>query len=208
MSKSIPMVKWYPRLFTEEMVLALLSDRKTATRWPLRKQPVGDVAKRAGEWVWEDAEGKVFRAPVCPGDIIWGRETWSQEDAVCPPVYRADGTDLLGNKWQVAALENVRWHPNIHMPRECARVLLRVNDINLVRVQNMSEAEAESEGIVPEFEMDAADFIKGKRTQITYYLGFKHIWQRLYDGGPYAWKANPHVWAASFRRISKAEAEA
>ncbi len=200
-------VKYYPRLLTGEMVRAVLAGHKTATRWPLRKQPVEDVAKRKGEWVWEDVDGHIFPAPVRPGDVIWVRETWSQENAAFPPVYRADGIDMLGNQWTEEALSEVRWRPGIHMPRKCARLMLRVTDVKLIRVQDISEPEAQAEGSMPEFEMNAADFIKGvRRPTSTYFLGFKHIWQQLYDSGPHAWNANPWVWAASFHRISRDEA--
>ena len=211
MSPNKQAVKWYPRLFTGDMVRALLDGRKTATRWPLRKQPVEDVSHRAGKWVWEDVAGNVFRAPVCPGDVIWARETWAHREG--GPVYDDVGhvIDSFESEtiYRASRQKNKGpWKPNIHMPRRYARIFLRVNDIKLIRVQNTSEAEAESEGVVPEFEMDVADFARGKRTEITYYLGFKHIWQRLYDGGLHAWKANPYVWRATFHRISKAEAEA
>lgn len=209
MSKNTQAVKWYPRLFTGDMVRALLDGKKTATRWPLRKQPVEDVSRRAGQWVWEDIAGNVFRSPVCPGDVIWGRETWAQEDVAFPPVYRADGNDMLGNTWMEGALSKIRWKPNIHMPKKHARLFGRVTDVKLVRVQDISEAEAKAEGIMPEFEMDVADFVKGMRcAPSTYVLGFKHVWQRLYDGGQYAWEVNPYVLAVSFHRISRAEAEA
>lgn len=242
-------VKWYPRLFAEDMVLAFLDGSKTATRWPLRKQPVEDVSRRAGQWVWEDVAGNVFRSPVCPGDVIWGRETWVELLAVSPasdePISVGPGEQLIepptfcidkkGNKrWNydgtiIAYRANSdvefcdgdgfsgdmadkddmpHWRPSIHMPKEYTRLFGRVTGVKLVRVQDISEAEAKTEGVAPEFEMDVADFIKGMRcAPSTYILGFKHVWQRLYDGGQYAWEANPYVWAASFRRISKAEAE-
>lgn len=249
MNQSSNKVKWYPRLFTDDMVREILSGRKTATRWPLRKQPVEDVTKRKGKWVWEDVDGNIFRAPVRPGDVIWVREAWVELTAVSPatdepiPVgsgeqliepptfymdrkgekrwnydgtviaYRAnsdvefcDGDGFSGEMADKGDLPH--WRPSIHMPRKYARLFGRVSDVKLVRVQDISEAEAQAEGSMPEFEMNAADFIKGVPCPpSTYFLGFKHIWQRLYDGGPYAWSANPWVWAVSFRRISKDEAE-
>lgn len=99
MSKNNRAVKWYPRLFTGDMVRALLDGKKTATRWPLRKQPVEDVSRRAGQWVWEDVAGNVFRSPVCPGDVIWGRETWVKLLAVSPasdePISVGPGEQLI-----------------------------------------------------------------------------------------------------------------
>lgn len=196
-------VKWYPRLFTDDMVRELLADRKTATRWPLRKQPEG-IVQKVEEWTWEDA-GNTYRAPVCPGDIIWARETWAQEDVACPPVYRADGNDMLGNKWASEALFKIRWSPNIHMPRKFTRIFLRVTDVRLVHVQDISEPEAQAEGVHPAFSHPGLD---GVSSQPSYRWGFWSLWDELYAARGLGWDASPWVWAASFRRISKAEAEA
>ncbi|MGE9984866.1 hypothetical protein [Desulfovibrio sp. SGI.169] len=99
MNQNSNKVKWYPRLLTGEMVRAVLSGHKTVTRWPLRKQPVEDVAKRKGEWVWEDVDGNIFRAPVRPGDVIWVREAWAELTAVSPatgePIPIGPGEQLI-----------------------------------------------------------------------------------------------------------------
>lgn len=204
MNKNIQTVKWYPRLFTGDMVRALLDGSKTATRWPLRKQPVEDVSRRAGQWVWEDVAGNVFRAPVHPGDVIWARETWacvSIPNGTCArefvTVYAADNPHGL--------LWPSRWKPNIHMPRRYARIFLRVTQFSLMRVQDISEKEAQSEGVHPAFSHPGWD---GVTSQPSYRWGFWSLWDDLYAAHGLGWDVNPWVWAATFHRISKAEAEA
>lgn len=205
MTKTCASVKWYPRLFTGDMVRALLDGKKTATRWPLRKQPVEDVSRRAGQWVWEDVAGNVFRAPVCPGDVIWGRETWARVSiphGTCArelvTVYAADNPHGL--------LWPSRWKPNIHMPRKYARLFGRVTGVKLVRVQDISEEEAQAEGITPSTKQ-IVKFGRGMRVT-TARQQFAALWNALYAARGLGWDANPWVWAADFRLISKAEAEA
>lgn len=192
MTKTRTSVKWYPRLFTVDMIRALLDGRKTATRWPLRKQPVEEVSRRAGQWVWEDVAGNLFRSPVCPGDVIWGRETWARvsiPNGTCArelvTVYAADNPHGL--------LWPSRWKPSIHMPRRYARIFLRVTEIRLVRVQDISEAEAQAEGFEPS-------------CQSAKYR-FSELWDSLYAARGLGWGANPWVWAADFQLISKDEVE-
>lgn len=204
MNRNNQAVKWYPRLFTGDMVRALLDGKKTATRWPLRKQPVEDVSRRAGQWVWEDVAGNVFRAPVCPGDVIWGRETWARVSiphGTCArelvTVYAADNPHGL--------LWPSRWKPNIHMPRKYARLFGRVTGVKLVRVQDISEEEAQAEGVRPAFSHPGWD---GVTSQPSYRWGFWSLWDDLYAAHGLGWDVNPWVWAATFHRISKAEAEA
>lgn len=138
MNQNSNKVKWYPRLFTDDMVRKILSDRKTATRWPLRKQPVEEVAKRVGEWVWEDVAGNVFHAPVRPGDVIWGRETWAHREG--GPVYDAVGRVMDSFESETVYRASCPkgkgpWKPSIHMPRRYTRILLRVTGVKLVQVQ-------------------------------------------------------------------------
>lgn len=206
MGKNTQTVKCYPRLFTGDMVRALLDGKKTATRWPLRKQPEEDVSRRAGQWVWEDVAGNVFRSPVCPGDVIWARETWFQENKTIPPVFLANGQDLLGNEWIDEALKAIRWKPNIHMPRRFARIFLRVTQVSLMRVQDISEEEAQAEGVSSSVKQ-IVKFGRGMRIT-TARQKFTALWDTLYAARGLGWDANPWVWAADFRLISKAEAEA
>lgn len=166
-------VKYYPRLLTGEMVRAVLAGHKTATRWPLRRQPVEDVAKRQGEWVWEDVDGNIFPAPVRPGDVIWVRETWAQDDPAIPPIYRADGRDTALDKWK----------PAIHMPRRAARLFLSVTEVSLARIQDITEADAQAEGV------------SARRD-------FRALWNELYGKSAYGWDANPYVWGVRFQRLS------
>lgn len=170
-------VKYYSRLLTGEMVRAVLAGHKTATRWPLRRQPVEDVSKRKGEWVWEDVDGNIFPAPVRPGDVIWVRETWSQDDPSLPPIYRADGRDMPG-----------KWKPAIHMPRRVARLFLSVTEVGLARIQDITETDAQAEGV------------SARRD-------FRALWNGLYGKSAYGWNANPYVWGVRFQRLPEGTVE-
>lgn len=195
--------KWYPRLFNTEMIRALLAGKKTATRWPLPKQPV-DGVRRKGEREWEDVAGSVFRTPVWPGCVIWARETWFHVDESTPPVFLADGQDLLGNEWTAEELETIRWKPNIHMPRRFARIFLRVTQASLMRVQDISEEEAQAEGVSSSVKQ-IVKFGRGMRIT-TARQNFAQLWDTLYSKRGLGWDVNPYVWAATFRRLSKEEA--
>ena len=197
-------VKYYPRLLTGALVRAVLSGHKTATRWPLRKQPLEDVAKRKGEWVWEDVDGNIFPAPVRPGDVIWVRETWSQDDPSIPPVYRANGRDWSGCPWTDEALTGIKWRPAIHMPQRIARVFLFVDKLRLVQIGDITEEEAESEGFAPV----GKPLVKNGRGMkiISAREQFIELWDTLYSARKKGFSDNPYVWAADFHLISRDEA--
>lgn len=204
-------VKWYPRLFTGDMVRELLSGRKTATRWPLRKQPVEDVAKRKGEWVWEDVDGNIFRASVRPGDIIWVREKWRIQEIFeheCIVRYRADSADLkiACDKKSLHIDKNTMptdWRHPILMPLHFSRIFLEVLTVRCIRLQDISEKEACDEGMMPTPEALKAFPVLNFSSAI---YNFITEWDNIYTEREFEWDANPWVWVVTFRRIKKEDA--
>lgn len=110
--------KEHPILFSGPMVKALLEDRKTQTRRPIKPRD----------------------AHQCPygsvGGILWVREAYTEDDAGF--IYRADN-ECIGN--------SVRWRPSIFMPRRASRITLTITDIKIQRLQDITEPQAMAEGV-------------------------------------------------------------
>jgi hypothetical protein len=126
-----------------------------------------------------------IRTPYQPGDILWVRETWSRMETG-QYLYKAD------NEKPVSFLG---WRPSIHMPREAARIFLRVTGVRVERLQDISYADVIAEGI---------PYGHAEHTK------FRAVWESTLkpkDRPTYGWEANPWVWALEFERISKEEAE-
>ncbi|WP_221065966.1 hypothetical protein [Methylomagnum ishizawai] len=181
------------------MVRALLEDRKTQTRRIIKPQPVGriDPVESYGPKGLEIAFGPDNRRADgglrwwrCPygqiGDRLWVRETWaydlaavnSANDKNGPFVYRAD---LLSEQCRLDG----RWHPSIHMPRYASRILLEITDIRFERVQEISEADAEAEG-VPDVDH------------------YRCLWESLHGRIGETWGHNPWVRVIQFKRVEVA----
>lgn len=209
------MSKLRPILFSTEMVRAILDGRKTQTRRVCRHQHWSH-----SELVDVNVNGitqKVDRNVSCPygqpGDILWVRETWCY-------VMLFHAHDLLeGSRdsnlyvyktsfhedWMEYAKEKYgyKWKPSIHMPFAAARIFLRVKNVRVERLQDISERDAVAEGIM--------------NVYIHYYVGdkfvipkdnpinsFRSLWQSI--NGSESWEANPWVWVVEFEPISKEEA--
>jgi hypothetical protein len=99
--------------------------------------------------------------------------------------YRAD------NK---AAPDDVRWRPSIHMPRWASRITLRITDIRVERLQDISEDDARAEGVKP-LDYAAHHVADGCGARIA----FEQLWNTI--NGPGAWEANPWVWVVAFERV-------
>ena len=99
------------------------------------------------------------------------------------------------------------WHPSIHMPKEAARIWLKVTDVRVERLQDVTEDGAKAEGAIdnrwfihsPENEYDRIHTARDH---------FIKIWNstiKKSDIDRYGWDANPYVWVISFERCEKPE---
>lgn len=199
-----------PILFNTEMVQAILDGRKTCTRRVAKNVP--DHTHRI-EPVYEngrfqfdcfyssyvaalDADAD-FCMPCFPpyqqGDILYVRETWGHPISLNSDkqyVFRADKIAEIGFK-----NDSHIWHPSIHMPKEAARIWLRVTDVRVERLQDMTDDDAEAEGCF--------DYTSTA-------LGFPDVWDstiKKSDIGRCGWAANPWVWVVEFERCEKPKEE-
>lgn len=204
-----------PILFNTEMVRAILDGRKDATRrivkgfipddavWGYTAfTPKGYISCRG---TFADGYGeKFFKLPCDPGDILYVRESVFQGvgryldvsgETVCVLTnyfeYYADGLHEKDH-WK-DKYENTWMHrrPSIHMPKEAARIWLKVTDVRVERLQDMTDDDAEAEGCF--------DYTSTA-------LGFPDVWDstiKKSDLDRYGWDANPYVWVIEFERCEK-----
>lgn len=209
-----------PILFSTPMVQAILEGRKTMTRRVIKidDAPENWQISIAGTSIVRTAPYDVKLARYKIGDILWVRETWRDRwgmayanygtgdaypiDEVREIEYKASGNgffmhgcNLCPDEPTVKWGEWSKWRPSIFMPREAARIFLRVTDVRVESVQEITHEDCRSEGFEP------CDWLDEKDVFMTY-------WDTLNERRGYGWYANPWVWAISFERISKKEAEA
>lgn len=186
-----------PAIFNTAMVRAILDGRKTQTRRAIKKytyEPNHRVVRRM-------VETGNLKQPYKVGDIIYVRETWSDYPqnyiwfkADFPLHWDADQTEP-GDEVHIEA-DDVKWKPSIHMPKEYARLFLRVKDVHIERLNEISEEDAIAEGCW---------YGVGSR-EIDPPLGndlFPNLWESIYGNGSFD---NRYVWVIKFERISKEEA--
>lgn len=206
-----------PILFNTEMVRAILDGRKDATRrivkgfipddavWGYTAfTPKGYISCRG---TFADGYGeKFFKLPCEPGDILYVRETWmdyaglTMYKADCD-IYRLDSLNFAGFGWK----------PSIHMPKEAARIWLKVTDVKVERLQDITPKGAESEGVGNLFYDDIGYGEKNYGTEVDTEYGitkeqFAWLWEstiKKSDLDRYGWDANPWVWVIEFERCEK-----
>lgn len=206
-----------PILFNTEMVKAILDGRKTQTRRLVKVSHRGAAGfnvcfrKSTGEFTgvydWDDEESMYedrTPAPCQLGDILWVRETWCKWWLPHGEwQYRYKATTPYGNRGPVMPDSDdepftMPWKPSIHMPKEAARLFLRVTGVRIQRLQEITSGEAVAEGIKSNLRSpsEAADAL----------IAFEKLWNSTVkpaDLPLYGWEANPWVWVIEFERMEK-----
>ena len=201
-----------PIIFSGSMVKAILEGRKTQTRRVIRNSESDStiywnpiVVAGYGGWVNEHARPRP--CPYSPGDFLWVRETWAQVPAsafrhsidVQQTANPSDPTMVAVYRegWEHSKPSN--WKPSIFMPRWASRITLKVEDVRVQRLQDISEAEAIAEG-VSEPAMFSTD-VPGRAGPLmsapNYRAGFGCLWDSI-NGKKHPWSANDWVWALIF----------
>ena len=200
-----------PIIFNTEMVRAILNGRKTMTR---------RVCKDANDYTVPDmsyynAEKRTYAihsyadkehtdklsiaettCPICPGDILYVSESFAW---VAKHIFWYKATPPKG-------CENILWESPIHMPKEAARIWLKVTNVRVERLQNITEEDAWKEGIISE--CAACTFRNSEECKDCAnchetYCSFVTLWDstiKKQDVDLYGWIANPYVFVIEFEQ--------
>lgn len=219
-------MKIKPILFNTEMVRAILDGRKTCTRRSVKPQPdekhtyslgiITDSTEKKDVGCFgfgiDEYGGSIQyeKPPYQPGDILYVRETVWQKTGHYLDV---DGETkaVWCNEFKYVATDekpetgwNYSWvkRPSIHMPKEAARIWLKVTDVRVERLQDITNKGAEREGARPDYPFD---YDVDKWPNLEH---FKKIWNstiKKSDRDRYGWNANPWVWVIEFEQCEKPE---
>ncbi len=193
-------MKELPIRFSGPMVKAILDGSKTQTRRVVKQDRDGLLdCKPTPAW---DAFWQCVACPYGkPGDRLWVRETFGIDDEDGAVLYFAD-PDTAQNAEHARICEDryPRRRPSIHMPRWASRILLEITDVRVERVQDISEADAQAEGI--EYSERFEGYCIGMAEHYHSHdprLSYASLWESI--NGPDSWAANPWVWVVTFRRV-------
>lgn len=203
-----------PILFNTEMVKALLEGRKTVTRRLVRRKELGEVLSSPARKENQDIPDRRFieclcTAPYEAGDILWVREAWSPV-LVRPKryIYKVDAERGIGEGVGLP----IKWHPSIHMPKEAARIFLKVTDVHAERLQEITAEEALDEGTNVEFPEPKPSYISLAYTKMRLEAAARRSFANLWDSTikpadrpVCGWQADPWVWVIRFERCERPE---
>lgn len=199
--------------FMGSMVNAVLGDRKSQTRRP--------VKGLALDWLSDNGFTPAFVASpenhLCPygvpGDRLWVREHWR----TVPAADKTPPRELIAAHriWYEAEAPQQpgfgRFRPGMFMYRWMSRILLEVLSVRIERLQDISEADAIAEGCDPEQTLRGDDDIavniamrhlenQAGQLRTDYPIArYMVLWESINGAG--SWAANPWVWVVEFKRI-------
>lgn len=193
-----------PMLFNTEMVKAILDGRKTCTRRLVKflpgKNPQWTGYIKDGLMLYNGKnEPCIRKAPYQSGDILYIRETWHKYTKRVGNGESCHLAEFYGYKASITNSEdaNEPWKPSIHMPKEAARIWLKVTDVRVERLQDITEVGAINEGCI-----DDIEYAKGKSARNHFVDTWNNTIKKS-DIDKYGWDANPWVWVIEFGRCGK-----
>lgn len=202
-----------PILFHTEMVRAILDGRKTYTRRLVKFLP-GENS----QWTGYIKDGLMLyngrnepcirKAPYQPSDTLYVRETWK----------KAPNGYYYYEDWQRGDIADItKWHPSIHMPKEAARIWLKVTNVRVERLHEMKPVDVIKEGAYPDcwdclntYGESGSQCCYGTEEQCSQCDEVMMEWEKLWAStikksnlNHYGWDANPWVWIIEFERCEK-----
>ncbi len=207
-------MKQRPILFSTPMVQAILEGRKTMTRRAIKDQTehVAQILMKdgiavtyvrgAGAQLWEDSAFKCPYGRV--GDVLWVRETFQLSTPYGPEEYyygyKTHDNPTIKASERYDYESPYKWKPSIFMPKDAARIWLRITNVRVERVENISISDCIKEGIEKRHVgwknySGSPDWFSQPRDS------FKSLWESI--NGEDSWKSNPWVWVVEFERIEK-----
>ncbi|MCH5271597.1 MAG: hypothetical protein J1E83_12745 [Lachnospiraceae bacterium] len=194
-----------PILFNTDMTVAIWLNRKTATRRKAEflkgKNPNWTGYIRDGLMLYNGTNEPCIKPPRYKvGDYLYVRETWCNANKPgCEPdyYYFADTRfceDYDSTEW--------RWRPSIHMPKEAARIFLKVTDVRVERLQDITFEGCLNEGAFVYLLADG--YFDRNVIEPEAKRKFGIIWDSTIpknDLDKYGWAANPWIWVIEFERV-------
>jgi len=221
-------------VMTTESVGAILEDRKGMTRRVIKpKYANTHLVSRTDKYgtqlveMQNDVEGETFgKSPdgktwhkllgyivpkprYQPGDILWVRETWFSNDECI--LFKASKYEKAKSYHGRNGWVDIMWHSSRFMPRSVARIWLRVTDVRVERVQDITNNDAIKEGCAGA-ECDClrigrswmgCESCMNTGWQEPPVVEFMQLWDDLNAKRGYSWNSNPWVWVISFERCEK-----
>lgn len=207
-------MKEKPILFSTEMVRAILDGRKTQTSRVITLDlGLADADKNDKNYLMiPDKDGDYYPAiHFCRyqvGDILWVRETF------CEVPYEYNHIPIKGGhitipKFAYRADSKIDytgiWKPSIHMPREAARIFLRVTDVRVERLQDIMAEDVIAEGI--DLSCKHNNYVCSAYPCVFKETNackdkFAELWNSLNAKRGFGWDTNPWVWVIQFERVN------
>lgn len=205
-----------PILFNTDMVCAILDGRKTVTRRIVKQSVWENFVCEGGKVIYyldkktDSMKSPLYKAPYQVGDILYVRETWAFQDCIECMNQLEDESCMLGKMSTIHEdkdaesegcyiyraghphPESIVWRPSIHIPKEAARIWLKVTDVRVERLKEITIDGCEEEGCWCGHNGDI--------------FAFMALWDstiKKSEIAKYGWDANPWVWVINFERCEK-----
>lgn len=209
-----------PILFSSPMVRAIIEGRKTQTRRivkqpnemgaagaPISVAPFNTVAPERGlAYYWKSNGSWNSTQPIkthAAGDVLWVKETFKDlSDYMTAPAFQ-DRTNPIAFRADQEFIGCHAWTPSIFMPRKLSRITLKITEVRIERLHDITDADVMAEGCTKApsggFVFRGTDYDKAGLCHSEPELAFAALWIEINGEG--SWLFNPWVAAYTFEKV-------
>lgn len=219
-----------PIIFSTAMVQAILEGRKSQTRRIVKgtalqwlddsgftpefvASPYNDLCPygQSGDALWVKETFYAYGHWTKVTDTETGKVKWSFQDLTISEGYSYQyvaWVDFGKQSTISTGRGSIGWYkrPAIFMPRVAARIFLKVENVRVDRLQDITEQDAMNEGANPMlFHLNIHEQIDSSHVfydhaPAKFRTGFEYLWNKI-NGTRATWESNPWVWVVEFSRI-------
>ena len=202
-------------IFNTEMVKAVLEGRKTQFRIPIKLKDNSLVCtgyifsstdrKRNSCYSFgknKECDMEYIKSKYKVDDILYVRETFKTfsnitMDNEVGVIYKADNKEVIlpcNGDYECEYVFNDKWKPSVHMPKKYARIFLKITNVRVERLQDVSMQDVLKEGV--SMQGNPNRHLLDTKSDLV------ENWNSTAKDG-YKWEDNPYVFVYEFERISK-----
>lgn len=164
----------------------------------------GDILhEREASWIWCEKRPN--------GTTPTGRPKYRYISVGEYAIYCADHPERPTERIDDDPTHMWRYKTGRFMPRWASRITLRVTDVRVERLQEITEEDAKAEGVYPMPWYGEVTLHPGRATDRTvhgleypvcYRNGFANLWDSINTARGFGWDTNCWVWVVSFERVT------
>ena len=183
--------------FLPTFIPLILSEEKTQTRRCIKHNVANNMLNAFKNTAYKRGYiiPKIIEeyAPFKKNEILYIPEPWMLDHVTKKGIVTKSSMESASP----SASQRIVFNSAESMPKEYAKIFIKIVDIKIDKVQNIGDIGLHKEGI----RNDIPNMLSEPSRLQEKIRKFKNIWNSIYNE-PFSYKNNPYVWVYTFERVN------